>query len=114
MKELQKREAELNKNNQERIKIVEKGGLKIKKHFMCKKSIQKLKCEQKTCPLCSKSEFVDISSEEVKIACNTNNIGYRWRCMTCNEKDTVKVYEGETGWSARLRGRSTSDSLRKI
>ena len=70
-----------------------------------------LKCEQKTCPLCSKSEFVDISSEEVKIACNTNNVGYRWRCMTCKEKDTVKVYEGETGRSARLRG---AEHLRQL
>ena len=47
--------------------------------------------------LCSKTEFVDIRLEEVKVACNTNNVGYRWRCMTSVEKDTVKVYEGETG-----------------
>ena len=37
MKELQKREAELNKNNQERIKIVEKGGLKVK-NILCAKN----------------------------------------------------------------------------
>ena len=42
MKELQKREAELNKNNQDRIKIVEKGGLKVKNIFLCKTSIQKI------------------------------------------------------------------------
>ena len=29
---------------------------------------------------------------------------YRWRCQTCKERDIVKVYEGETGRSARLRG----------
>ena len=104
MKELQKRETELNKNNQDRIKIVEKGGLKIKNILCAKNPFQKSKCEEKTCPLCSKSQFVDISQGEVKIQCNTNNVGYRWKCMTCKEKDTVKVYEGETGRSARLRG----------
>jgi hypothetical protein len=31
-------------------------------------------------------------------------VGYRWRCQTCEERDVVKVYEGETGRSARLRG----------
>ena len=31
-------------------------------------------------------------------------MGYRWRCQTCKERDIVKVYEGETGRSARLRG----------
>ena len=31
-------------------------------------------------------------------------MGYRWRCLTCKEKDIVKVYEGETGRSARIRG----------
>ena len=36
MKELQKREAELNKDNQDRIKIVEKGGLKIKIFYVPK------------------------------------------------------------------------------
>jgi hypothetical protein len=41
MKELQKREAELNKNNQDRIKIVEKGGLKIK-NILCAKSFQEI------------------------------------------------------------------------
>ena len=42
-KELRKREEELNKNNQERIKIVEKGGLKMKDILTTKKSIQKVK-----------------------------------------------------------------------
>ena len=31
-------------------------------------------------------------------------MGYRWRCLTCKEKDITKVYEGETGRSARIRG----------
>ena len=55
------------------------------------------------CPLCNASEFVEIDTEEIKIQCNTNNVGYRWRCLTCKEKDITKVYEGETGRSARIR-----------
>ena len=47
---------------------------------------------------------MDIQTEETKITCSTNNVGYRWRCQTCKERDIVKVYEGETGRSARLRG----------
>jgi hypothetical protein len=103
-KELRKREEELNKNNQERIKIVEKGGLKMKDILTTKNPFKKSKCEQKTCPLCTKSEMIDTMPGEVKIPCNTNNVGYRWLCMTCKDREIIKVYEGETGRSARIRG----------
>ena len=101
-KELQRREEELNKNTNERIRIVEKGGLKIKDILGSKNPFKKLNCNQKTCPMCTKSEFVDTHSDEVKIPCSTNNVGYRWVCWTCKEKDKIKVYDGETGRSARL------------
>ena len=112
-KELQKREEELNKNANGRIKVVEKGGLKIKDILGSKNPLKKSNCSQKTCPLCSKSDFVDIQSEEVKIPCSANNVGYRWRCLTCKERDIVKVYEGETGRSARLRGAEHLKDLEK-
>ena len=70
-------------------------------------------CPQKSCPLCTKSEFVDISEDKSRIPCNMNNVGYRWRCMTCNEKNIVKVYEGETGRSARVRGGEHLKDLEK-
>ena len=113
MKELQKRESELNKNDKERVKIVEKGGLKIKDVLCRKNPFKKTKCCQKTCPLCYESEFVTVVSEEVRVPCNTNNVGYRWSCITCQEKDTVKIYEGETGRSARLRGAEHVKQLEK-
>ena len=61
----------------------------------------------------SQSEFVSIQSEEKKISCRTNNIGYRWRCVTCKERDIVKTYEGETGRSARVRGAEHLKDLEK-
>jgi hypothetical protein len=103
-KQLRQREAELNKNNKERIKIEEKGGLKIKDILGSKNPFQKSKCVQKTCPLCTSSKYIETSEEEIKIPCNSNNIGYRWTCLTCKEKNILKVYEGETGRSARIRG----------
>ena len=86
-KELQKREAELNRNTDERIKIVEKGGLKIKDILGAKDPFKKSNCSEKTCPLCTESEFIDIQTEERKISCRANNVGYRWLCVTCKEKD---------------------------
>ena len=104
VKDLQKREAELNRNSQERILMVEKGGLKIKDVLGSKNPFKKSKCTQKNCPLCSTSESIEINPGEVKIECNTNNVGYRWVCVTCQERNIQKVYEGETGRSARIRG----------
>ena len=112
-KELRKREEELNRNSKDRIKIEEKGGMKIKDILGSKNPFQKSKCIQKTCPLCTNSRHVQASSEEVKIPCNTNNIGYRWRCITCKERNIVKVYEGETGRSARTRGSEHLKELEK-
>ena len=112
-KALRQREEELNKNGKERIKIEEKGGTKIKDILGTKNPFKKSKCVQKTCPLCIKSEFVEIGSDEVKIPCNTNNVGYRWRCMTCSDRNISKVYEGETGRSARTRGAEHLKELEK-
>ena len=36
--------------------------------------------------------------------CNTNNVGYKLFCETCQNKGVIREYEGETARSARLRG----------
>ena len=98
LKELRNREEELNKNKKERIKIVEKGGEKIEKILTKKNPFKEEKCTDKWCPLCKGSVG------EIKIACNTNNLGYRWVCRTCEiTKKITKVYEGETSRSIRVR-----------
>ena len=74
-----------------------------------KNPFKKSHCIQKTCPLCTESESIEVVSTEVKIPCNTNNVGYRWHC----ERDIKKVYEGETGRSARIRGAEHLKDLEK-
>ena len=111
--ELRKREADLNKNSVERIKIVEKGGLKIKDILCSKNQMQKLTCKQKTCPMCKQSKYVEANTDKNQLPCSTNNVGYRWRCMKCQENDKVNVYEGESGRSARIRGAEHVRDLEK-
>ena len=105
IKDLKKREEELNRNNPERIKFVEKGGRKIKDIISSKNPFEKTKCVQKTCPLCTKEkDFIQTDSDKITISCNTNNVGYRWVCVTCEERNILKVYKGETSCAARIRG----------
>ena len=40
----------------------------------------------------------------MKFSCNSNNVGYRLECDTCIEKGKIRVYEGESSRSARIRG----------
>ena len=98
VKELKKREEELNRFSEERIKIIEKGGVKVENILAKKDPFKKEKCQEKLCQLCKNT------SNKIDVLCNTNNIGYRWMCNTCTNNNKVKVYEGETSRSARLRG----------
>ena len=104
-RELRRREAELNKHSGERIKIVEKGGLKIKDILCAKNPFQRSKCTDKNCPLCTDSRYVKVDHDRKQPPCSSNNVGYRWSCVTCQKVDNVKVYEGESGRSARVRGK---------
>ena len=98
LKDIKKRDEELNKNEKDRIKFVEKGGIKIEKLLTNKNPFKTEKCTDKWCPLC-KGEY-----GEIKIDCNTNNAGYRWVCKTCEKnRNQKRVYEGETSRSIRIR-----------
>ena len=78
--------------------------MKIKDILCSKNPFQNKKCFQKTCPLCTGSKYVEVTQGENKFHCSSNNVGYRWQCLKCAENNKVKVYEGETGRSARIRG----------
>ena len=87
--------------------------MKIKDILCLKNPFKKSKCVQKSWPLCTKSTFIETSSEDVKIPCNTNNVGYRWHCITFKKRNIVKVYEGETGHSARTRRKQHLKEMEK-
>jgi hypothetical protein len=108
-KELKKREAEINRFESNRIKIVEKGGENIESILSKKDPFRKESCSKDFCPICKSCK----NSEKIKNLCNTNNVGYRWICNTCKERNVTKVYEGETSRSARLRGLEHVSSYKK-
>ena len=100
LKELKSRQKELNKDDKDQIKMVEKGGVKIKQILTNKYPFKNEKCKEKWCPLC-KGDYGDF-----KVACNTKNAGYRWTCKTCQEtKNETKAYEGESSRSIRIRSK---------
>ena len=90
---IQKREAELNRYSRLSIKVVEKGGVKLKDVLIKKDPFNKPKCTTKLCPICHETKF-SVKNEKSRIPCGTSNVGYRWICTKCNS-----TYEGE---SARL------------
>ena len=72
--------------------------MKVEDIMVNKNPFKTEKCSEKWCPLCSGKYG------ETKISCNTANTGYRWICKTCQQnKNKVKVYEGETSRSIRVR-----------
>ena len=110
LKELEKREIELNKNSDDRIKMIETGGIKMETMLSNKNPFKRKKCEEKVCPLCQTDK--NEKSERV-IPCNTNNVGYQWICETCEKRNITKIYEGETSRSARIRGKEHVNDLEK-
>ena len=98
-KELRQREDEVNRYSKTRIKIVEDGGVQLKNFLVIKDPFPKMKCDKKKCFVCNSEK-----SEQMKFACNSNNVGYRLECDTCIERGKVRVYEGESSRSARVRG----------
>lgn len=99
VKEVKKREQEINKYSDERIKIVEEGGTKVKDMLVKKNPFPNKNCEVKKCLMCT-SEIPD----KPNIPCNSENVGYKLVCETCKSRGVTKVYDGETSRSARIRG----------
>ena len=97
VKEIREREEELNRNCNERIKIIEGGRVKLKNLLINKDPFPTIDCDMKKRILCS-------DGKQVKYPCNSNNVGYKLLCETCYERGLLKVYEGETARSARVRG----------
>ena len=106
VKEIKQREEELNRYSKERIKIIEGGGVKLKNLLVKKDPFPTMDCELKKCILCS-------DGKRVSIPCKSNNVGYKLVCETCHDRGVLKVYEGETARSARIRGVEHLNSYKK-
>ena len=92
----------MNKNGKERIKFIEKSGIKMEEMLVVKDPFPVDKCtgkDLKACMVCQST-----GDEKMKISCRKNNVGYGLVCNTCKEKNKEMVYEGETSRSASLRG----------
>ena len=101
VKELQEREEEVNKYSNERVKMIEDAGLRLKDILVDKNPFPNSKCEKKKkCFICDSNQ-----KEDPKIPCNSDNVGYRLECDTCFSKGKIKVDEGEMGRSARIRAK---------
>jgi hypothetical protein len=102
-------EEELNRFSDERLKIIEEGGTKVHK-FWTKNPFPIPKCEGKelkNCFICQ-----TCGSEDPKISCRSNSVGYRLGCETCISRGENKYYEGETGRAARVRGKEHLDGFK--
>ena len=105
---MRKRELELNKNSDFKIKIVEKGGKKLKDILVNKNPFPEQPCEEEYCPLCGITAYTDPPPKPSRIRCDTLNVGYRWTCTSCQ-----MVYEGETGRNLRIRSKEHLKDLAK-
>ena len=102
IKELKDREGEMNKNGKERIKFIEKSGIKMEEMLVVKDPFLVEKCTGKDLEAFMVCQST--GEEKMKISCRKNNVGYGLVCNTCKEKNKEMVYEGETSRSASLRG----------
>ena len=98
MKDLTKREEEINNYSKERIKFIEAGGIKMKDILVVKNPFPAEKCSMKKCIICKN----DLKNPN-KIPCSAKSVGYKLVCENCEKQGVQKIYEGETSRSARTR-----------
>ena len=96
-KMLKKREVELNQNSAMNIRIVERGGTKMKNILLQKNPFPPEKCQINFCPFCNEDKNIEICTKN-KFHCSSHNVGYQIKCNTCNS-----VYHGETSRKVSVR-----------
>ena len=104
-KALRKHEQELNENNTTRIRIIEKGGLKIKYMLSNPEPVPKKKCEILRCPFCQPFHLIEVDPNQT---CDAHNVGYEISCNLCPLK-----YEGESHRKISVRGSEHVKALEK-
>ena len=79
------------------IKFLETGGVKFKDLIVKKNPFKAEVCENKVCPMCKNTPFIEFNSKNIS-KCKIANVGYRFKCTLCKA-----TYEGETARVSRYR-----------
>ena len=97
-KMMQRKEAAINSSGDSRIKIIERGGIKLKHLITSRNPFPPAPCYRKTCPVCKETTFtepVDLRSSNVP--CSKMGVTYQYTCLTCKANGVTARYEGESG-----------------
>ena len=91
---MRKGEAEINKNSEERIKIVEEGSRKVRDMLAPKNSDKRSVCSQKKCPLCKSSKFVEMNPKATSTHVTQTMLGTGGTAWSATKKMKVKSING--------------------
>ena len=87
------------------IRIIEKGGIKVKSILTKPDPFPRTKCDVKDCPFCSPTPLLMVNKEQ---NCRSHNVGYRISCDSCK-----MTYEGESHRMISVRASEHVRDLRK-
>ena len=97
----------IKKTNKKRIRVVERGGTKLKDLLCQTDPWANMKCEREDCfPCASKDE------KSHGVNCMKENITYTIKCKKCKEKEIVAEYWGESARNGYKRGSEHLTGLR--
>ena len=95
---MQRKEAAINSNGDTRIKIIERGGIKLKHIITSRNPFPPAPCFRQTCPVCKETTFTDpVDLKSANIPCTKMGVTYQYTCLACQAKGVLARYEGETG-----------------
>ena len=95
---MQRKEAVINSASDTRIKIVERGGIKLKHLITSRNPFPPTPCYRNTCPVCKETTFTEpVEIRSGNTPCTKIGVTYQYTCLTCQEKGVTARYEGETG-----------------
>ena len=104
-KAMKEREKELNQHSEMRIKILEKGGVKLKNLVVKSNPFKTDECLNKRCPVCKSTSVTDpVDKDQFRVSCRTPGVVYEFVCQKCLESGKISKYIGETGRPITVRG----------
>ena len=91
-RELRNKEEKLKDLTGEKIKIVEKSGIKIEDMIAGKDPWRGGDCKRSNCFLCNTK---NITEKDMKKDCTKRNILYEIRCLSCEDREKTRILESE-------------------